>query len=219
MDLQFGIDTAAHNGAKFYKGKTIAVIGGGFSKIYPEENIGLFHEIVKLGGLIVSEYAPNTEPKLSNFPKRNRIISGLSDGVLVVEAVIKRSGSAVTARLAEEQGRKVFCIPSNLGVTTGTGTNKLIQSGAKLVMETKDVLNELEVFVEVDEQTEPEKEMEIKVEEEYKEIYEVLKNKKLNINMIAKSINKSIAEVNQKLGFMEIYGYVKKLPGNEYQRR
>lgn len=175
----------------------------------------MFHEIIKLGGCIVSEHSPNTEPKLINFPKRNRIISGLSDGVLVIEAVIKRSGSAVTARLAEEQGRKVFCIPSNLGVTTGSGTNKLIQNGAKLVMETKDILDELEVFFEIEEQ----KEIELEVEEEYKDIYQALKNKQLNINMIAKKVNKSITEVNQKLGFMEIYGYVQKLPGNEYQRR
>lgn len=177
----------------------------------------MYHEIVKLGGCIVSEYSPNTEPKLSNFPKRNRIISGLSDGVLVIEAVIKRSGSAVTARLAEEQGRKVYCIPSNLGVTTGIGTNKLIQNGAKLVIETKDILDDLKIFVEVEEQIKYD--AEIDVEEEYQEIYKALKGKKLNINMIAKSINKSIAEVNQKLGFMEIYGYVQKLPGNEYMRR
>lgn len=170
-----------------------------------------------MGGCIVSEYSINTEPKLSNFPKRNRIISGLSDGVLVIEAVVKRSGSAVTARLAEEQGRQVYCIPSDLGKTTGTGTNKLIQNGAKLVINAKDILNNIEVFIETDEIIEVEKEIE--VEEEYKEIYDVLKNRKLNINMIAKSINKSIAEVNQKLGFMEIYGYVQKLPGNEYKRR
>lgn len=193
------------------------MIGGGFNKIYPEENIELFHEIIKLGGCIVSEYSPNAEPELSNFPKRNRIISGLSDGVLVIEAVVKRSGSAVTARLAEEQGRQVYCIPSDLGKTTGTGTNRLIQNGAKLVIDTKDILNDIDVLTGIEEQIEVENEKE--VEEEYKEIYDVLKNTKLNINMIAKSINKSIAEVNQKLGFMEIYGYVQKLPGNEYVRR
>lgn len=133
----------------------------------------------------------------------------------MIEAVIKRSGSAVTARLAGEQGRKVFCIPSNLGVTTGSGTNKLIQNGAKLVIETKDILDELNFCIDIKEQINAE----IEVEEEYREIYNVLKYNKLNVNIIAKKINKSISEASQKLGFMEIYGYVQKLPGNEYRRR
>lgn len=135
----------------------------------------------------------------------------------MIEAVIKRSGSAVTARLAGEQGRKVFCIPSNLGVTTGSGTNKLIQNGAKLVIETKDILDELDFCIDIKEQINAE--AEIEVEEEYREIYNILKHNKLNVNIIAKKINKGISEVSQKLGFMEIYGYVQKLPGNEYKRR
>lgn len=214
--LAVGIDTAAHNGAKKHKGKTIAVIGGGFNKIYPEENIELFHEIIKLDGCIVSEYPPEAEPILSNFPKRNRIISGLSEGVLVVEA-IHRSGSTITAKYAYEQGRKVFCIPSNLGITTGVGTNRLIQNGAKLVMKSSDILEELNIFVNMVEEKEEEKDYdEIEVDPEFKEIYNLLNHSPLNINFIAKKINKSIAEVNQKLGLMEIYGYVKSMPGNDY---
>lgn len=212
--LAVGIDTAAHNGAKFYKGKTIAVIGGGFNNIYPEENKELFYEIIRLGGCIISEYSPEEEPILSNFPKRNRIISGLAEGVLVVEAAY-RSGSTITARLAKSQGKKVFCIPSNLGVSTGIGTNNLIQYGAKLVINANNILDEIGVHGEIYEE---EQEIEIEVEDEFKEIYSVLGYTPLNINNIVKKTNKSIEEVNQKLGLMEIYGYIKRLPGNEYVR-
>ena len=163
--LARGIDTAAHNGAKFYKGKTIAVIGGGFNQIYPEENTELFHEIIKLGGCIVSEYPPEKEPILSNFPKRNRIISGLADAVLVVEA-IHRSGSTVTAKFAKSQCKTVFCIPSNIGISTGVGTNKLIQDGAKLAINAKDILHEIGIQGKSEEE---EQEKEIEIEDEYKE--------------------------------------------------
>lgn len=212
--LAIGIDTAAHNGAKSYKGKTIAVLGGGFNQIYPEENIELFHEIIKLGGCIVSEYPPQKKPILRDFPKRNRIISGLSDGILVVEA-IHRSGSTVTAKYGKLQGKNIFCVPSNLGISTGVGTNKLIQHGAKLVINARDILDEIGVQGEIQEE-EQENEIEVEVEDEFKEIYGVLGYTPLNINNIVKKANRSIEEVNQKLGLMEIYGYIKRLPGNEY---
>ena len=106
--MALGIDTFAHNGALKEKGNTIAVLGCGFDYIYPEENIDLFNKIVENGGLVVSEYPPKTKAVLSKFPYRNRIISGLSMGTLVVEATRNRSGSLVTARYAKEQNKKIF---------------------------------------------------------------------------------------------------------------
>ena len=195
--LAVGIDTAAHKGAKSYKGKTIAVLGGGLNNIYPPENIGLVNDIIKNGGCVISEHEPDKKPILSEFP-------------------LHRSGSSVTAKYAYEQGRKVFCIPSNLGVKTGVGTNILIQKGALLVMKANDILEQLNIFINDGKDEEDNEDEEINIEEEYKDIYKLLKNKPLNINAIAKSLNKSIVEINQKLGMMEICGYVKCIPGNDY---
>ena len=111
--LAKGIDTAAHRGALEGGGKTIAVLGCGFNHIYPEENSQLFKQIIESGGAIISEYSPNTYAKSQYFLERNRIVSGLSLGVLVIEAAY-RSGTSVTAALAKKQGKKVFCIPHEL---------------------------------------------------------------------------------------------------------
>lgn len=210
--MAIGIDTAAHKGAVKEIGGTIAVLGAGFNNIYPEENIELFNQIIENNGLIISEYSPNTKVDLSRFPHRNRIISGLSMGVLVVEAKY-RSGSTVTARYAKQQNRKVFCIPSNIDLKTGVGTNKLIQEGAKLVISSEDILQEFNIL---SESTEILKE--ITVEEEYKEIYDEISYMPTNINIIAKKCSLSISKVTQKLLIMEIKGYIKSMPGNEYVR-
>ena len=209
--MAIGIDTAAHEGALKEKGKTIAVLGAGFNNIYPPENIELFNKIIDNGGLIVTEYPPKTKVDLSKFPYRNRIISGLSLGTLVVEAKY-RSGSTVTARYAKEQGRKIFSIPSNIDLKTGVGTNRLIQEGAKLVTCVQDILEEFNIY----EQKEELKE--IVVEKEFLEIYNSISYMPININNIAKKSNLSISQVTQKLLIMEIKGYIKAMPGNEYVR-
>lgn len=204
--MAIGIDTAAHEGAIREKGSTIAVLGCGFNKIYPKENIDLFNDILKKGGCIISEYSPNTEANLSTFPKRNRIISGLSEGILVVEAM-HRSGSLITAKYAKEQNKKIFCIPGNIDIKTSVGTNRLIQNGAKLVTTPRNILEELE-----------DKIKEKRIEEEYQEIYNYLTDIPMNINVLAKKCNISISELNQKLLIMEIKGYAKAMLGNEYVR-
>ena len=127
-----GIDSSAHIGSITGKGKTIAVLGSGFKHIYPKENIKLFNKIIETGGAVITEYEENEYPMPENFPKRNRIISGLSDGVIVVEAG-KRSGSLITADFALEQGRDVFAVPGNINSENSLGTNDLIKQGAKLV--------------------------------------------------------------------------------------
>ena len=135
-----GIDSAAHIGTMEAGGKTIAVLGNGFNHIFPKENIELYKEIIRKGGLIVSEYPPDTEAKSNLFLERNRIVSGLSIGVLVVEAA-HRSGTSVTAKLAESQGRKVFVLPHEIDDKYGVGTNNLIKKGAILITSTRDIIN------------------------------------------------------------------------------
>ncbi|MEP6901577.1 MAG: DNA-processing protein DprA [Actinomycetota bacterium] len=137
-----GIDTAAHRGAIRGKGKTIAVLGTGIDQVYPKENAKLVDEILASGGAIVSQFPLETPPLKENFPYRNRIISGLSYGVLLVEAS-ERSGSLITARLAMEQNREVLAVPGNITSKNSFGTNYLIKSGAKLVQQWQDVVTEL----------------------------------------------------------------------------
>jgi DNA processing protein len=140
--LARGIDTAAHRGAIQAKGRTIAVLGTGIGQVYPKENAKLVDEILNSGGAVVSQFPLETPPIPENFPYRNRIISGLSLGVLIVEAS-ERSGSLITARLAMEQNREVMAIPGNITSKNSFGTNFLIKDGAKLVQQWQDVVTEL----------------------------------------------------------------------------
>lgn len=141
--MALGIDSAAHEGAIAGGGRTIAFMGNGIDRIYPRENIYLAQRIQE-NGAILTELALGTAPIAGNFPRRNRLISGLSSGVLVAEAP-EHSGALITAEVALEQGRDVFAIPANIFSDTGRGTNKLIQDGAKLVMKVQDVLDELNI--------------------------------------------------------------------------
>lgn len=235
--LALGIDTVAHEVAQNRKGKTIAVVGCGFDYIYPEENKELFCSILTNGGCIISEYETNEPIDMRNFPKRNRIISGLSDGVLVVEAGYK-SGSGITGRLALEQKKKVFCLPRNLGESKGIGTNELIQKGAKLVIKPQDILQEFGVKNKEQEKrttiqtyqtktnenkTKKEREEEINgkqneireathIPKEYMNIYQFTSYTPQNIQYFAKRSGLKIAEVTQKLIMLELHGYIKSLP-------
>ena len=136
--LAVGIDEYAHIGA--LHGKTIAVLGSGIDKMYPRKNIGLAREIIRNGGCIISEYPLGTKPERLHFPQRNRIISGLSDGVVVVEASTK-SGALITADFALEQGKEVFAVPGDICKKQSEGTNKLIQEGAVIVTSSKEILD------------------------------------------------------------------------------
>jgi len=206
--LAQGIDTAAHLGAMHQKGRTIAVLGTGLNKIYPKENEILSESIIKNGGLIISEYGLYGERKSENFPKRNRIMSGLSNGILVAEARNK-SGTLITARYAKEQGKKVFCFPGNIDNINSSGANKLIKNGAILVTDIKDILGEFTI----DNKEENKKE---EVNQEYKKVYDVLGKVPMHINEICKKTNSSMAEVNQAITMLEIEGLIKSLPNNQF---
>jgi len=143
--LALGIDAKAHIGAMSKSGKTIAVVATGLDSVYPRRHLKLFREIINNGGVVVSEFPPNTLPRAGHFPKRNRIISGMSAGVVVVEAKIK-SGSLLTAKSALEQNREVFSVPGSIFNEQSQGCNYLIQQGAKLVTSSADILEEFPKF-------------------------------------------------------------------------
>lgn len=140
--LARGIDTYAHLGTVKANSPTIAILGSGLGHIYPAENKGLCKEIIKNGGAILTEYEPTAKPEKMHFPARNRLISGLSNGVIVVEAK-EKSGTLITVDYALEQGKDVFIVPGNITSNNSYGTNELIKQGAKLVTKIEDILEEL----------------------------------------------------------------------------
>lgn len=221
--LAMGIDSIAHRSAIHTKGNTIGVIGSGFYHLYPPENKELFHEILETKGCIITEYPPKTEVKMSNFPTRNRIIAGLSKAVLVVEAKY-RSGSSITAKYAKEQEKPVFCIPNQIGVKTGVGTNNLIKEGATLVTNPKEILlaiGEKEIVKngKLKQKIEKKAQEQKKIEKEYQSIYQALENGPKNSNELAREIKETIVQINQKLTMMEIKGLIETLPGNMVARK
>ena len=139
--LARGIDSIAHKSTLMAKGKTIAVIGSGIDNIYPPENKKLVDEIVENGGAVVSEYVIGTKAEKMNFPARNRIISALSDGVIVIEAK-KKSGTMITVDFALDNGKEVFAVPGNITSINSEGTNELIKQGAKLITNAEEILEE-----------------------------------------------------------------------------
>jgi DNA processing protein len=212
--LARGIDSVAHSSALKNNGRTIAVIGSGLDVIYPSENKKLFNEI-KEKGIIISEFNLGTIPNAENFPKRNRIISGLTLGTLVIETAIT-GGAMQTARLALDQNREVFAIPGNLGVKQSEGTNMLIQRGeAELVKSAEDILQELELKLKPILGTNiPKQQKDLTIFEE--EIYNCLLNEPLQIDKIAEMTNQSTSDCLVNLLSLEFKGMVKQLPGKMF---
>lgn len=140
--LAAGIDTQAHQAALDVHGKTVAVLGCGIDRCYPAQNKFLMDQVIAQGGVVLSEFALGTPPLAGNFPMRNRIISGMSMGVLVTEAGLK-SGSLVTARYAGEQGREVYAFPGDIHRKTAIGSNRLLKDGAKLVLNSEDIFEDM----------------------------------------------------------------------------
>ncbi|MGA8265997.1 MAG: DNA-processing protein DprA [Ignavibacteriaceae bacterium] len=212
--LARGIDSIAHSAALKSNGRTIAVIGSGLNKIYPPENKNLFEEIYE-NGVIFSEYKLDTNPDAGNFPQRNRIISGLSLGCIVVESGIP-GGALQTAQFALDQNREVFAIPGNLGVKQSEGTNALIQKGtAKLVKNAEDVLVELELKLKpVVGKNIPKPKPDLNLFEE--KLLNILIEGQIQIDKIASLSNLSTSDCLVHLLSLEFKGLVKQLPGKVF---
>lgn len=203
--LAYGIDSIAHQTALEHGGRTIAVLGSGIDMIYPSEHRHIADDIVH-NGAIITEFPPGTKPERGNFPIRNRIISGISLGTLVVEAP-ERSGALQTANIAAEQGRDVFAVPGNANSPNSIGTNRLIQDGAKLAMTADDILDELMLRLQTQrtqtqvKQIAPESPLELK-------IVELVSLDSLHVDDIARACGLAIQEVNATLALMELKGLV-----------
>ncbi len=209
-----GIDTAAHRGALKGKGLTLAVLGSGINVIYPKENTKIYHEIID-SGAVISEFPYNTNPEPGNFPIRNRIISGLSQGVVVVEAK-KKSGALITADFALEQGRDVFAIPGPVSSPNSEGTNNLIKQGARLISGIEDILEE---YSEIVPRLEPgksrEKELQF-LDNEEKLIIQCMSYEPVHFDELIKNTGLEIGVLSTLLFKIEFKGIVKSLPGNYY---
>lgn len=217
--LAAGIDTASHKGALAADGKTVAVVGTGLDRVYPAKNRDLAHSIAE-SGLIVSEYILGTPPRAENFPRRNRLISGLSLGTLVVEAAIK-SGSLITARMALEQGREVFAIPGSIHNPLAKGCHQLIREGAKLVETAKDILEELGAIAAFDLSNDAEPEVsgqKINDDADYQALFKCLGYDPAEIDRLVACSGLTAESVSSMLLLLELQGEVESLPGGRYVR-
>jgi DNA processing protein len=214
--LARGIDTAAHQGALAAKGRTIAVIGSGLSKLYPPENRGLAEKIRGGNGAIVSEFSMEIEPDRQTFPMRNRIIAGWSHGVLVVEAGLN-SGALITASQALEQGRSVYAVPGHINAPSALGSNRLIQQGAKLVMDARDILDDLQILLP---ETKPSPEAAARtlpaLSDEELRVYDAIESTETAIDDISRKCLLPSATVSSALLRLELKRLVKQLPGKYF---
>jgi DNA processing protein len=221
--LALGIDAFAHKGALVTNKSTIAVVATGLDSVYPARHRALAKKIIENEGASISEFIPGTPPKAGHFPKRNRIISGLSMGVLVVEAALQ-SGSLITARCALEQNRDVFSIPSVIGNPQAKGCHWLIKQGAKLVEEAADIMDELAFFGRSSLQLKQEEDSQLIVNKEVDEkstnkdlcVDELLASVGFEITPVDKVVSRSklpIEEVLTRLTLLELSGLVAAVPG------
>jgi DNA processing protein len=222
--LARGIDTEAHRGALQAKGRTVAVIGCGIDIVYPSENKKLADEIVAKGGAVVTEFPFGVSPDRQNFPMRNRIISGWSLGVVVVEANVK-SGALITAKQAMEQGREVFAVPGRADSILSRGTNKLIKDGAKLTEDAEDVLSEFEyLFPRTAQKTDGEPaegcgtKPALKLTEMEEKVMAHISNEEVAIDEIIRASGLTSAAVSATLLGLEMKRFIRQLPGKTFVR-
>ncbi len=229
--LARGIDASAHKGTLRGQGRTVGVMGTGIDRFYPRENTRLVHEILEAGGCIVTQFPLGTPPLAEHFPFRNRIISGLSYGVLIVEAS-ERSGSLITARLATEQGRDVMAVPGNITSGNSFGTNYLIKSGAKLVQQWQDVVAELPSEIGAAILPPPiDKEKDVSERPQLplapadlnpheRKVWDLLNpDEPTHIDILLESSSLSFGDLNAALVSLDIRDLIRVLPGKHYARR
>ena len=232
--LARGIDSAAHRGALTGGGRTIAVLGCGLDIVYPSENEKIYREIIAHGA-VITEYPFGTPPNAPNFPARNRIISGISLGVVVVEAN-EKSGSLITARMAMEQGREVFAVPGSIDSAGSRGTHKLIKEGAKLIENVYDILDEILPQVDIgskehsskahilkrnsrEEKKTQEQPFIEKLTETENSIVNVISSKAENVDGIIAATGLKSHDVLNILLTLELRGIIKQLPGKMFIRK
>ena len=216
--LALGIDAAAHQGA-LTSGRTIAVMGTSLDRVYPAQHRDLAHAIAERGAL-VSEFAIGTSPAAGNFPQRNRLISGLALGVLVVEAAAQ-SGSLITARLANEQGREVFAIPGSIHNPLAKGCHALIRQGAKLVETAADILEELGALAAATRDIAPSPaapSSSTPLDEEYRRLLAAMGDEPVGIDLLADRCGLTAEALSSMLLILELEGYVAAIPGGLYGR-
>ena len=211
--LALGIDGAAHRGALKAKGDTIAVVGTGLDMVYPAQHRDLAHQIAK-SGLIISEFPLGTLSKPQNFPRRNRLISGLSLGCLVVEANLK-SGSQITARLSAEQGREVFAIPGSIHSPLAKGCHQLIKQGAKLVDSLQDIVEELNLSKAV---SAPVAEENSQTNQDQQTLLDAMAYDAISIETLVQLTGLTVSTLSSMLTLLEVEGRITGLPGGQYQQ-
>lgn len=206
-----GIDAASHYAALDSGGTTIAVLGTGIDVVYPRSNLRLYRRIAEKG-LILSELPPGTPPRPENFPIRNRLISGISHGTVIVEAT-RRSGSLITARMAAEQNREVFAVPGSIFSAGSEGPHRLAQYGAKLVHDANDVLEELPGDLRLAQTKEEEP------DEPLREVLAVLTREEgAHVDAVAQKLGRTTGAVAESLLQLELGGWIRALPGARYVR-
>ena len=208
--MAIGIDSEAHLETLKQGGKTIAVLGNGLLNIYPEQNKNLYKEIINKGGLVITEYPNTKKAESKTFLERNRIVSGISIGILIIEAM-KRSGTSVTARYAIAQGKKVFAIPHEINNKNGKGTNELIRKGAILITKTKEIIQEYKFLEYKEINKNPRKIM--KPKKQTKQKSKIFKNKKTKISKNKEHKNKKPKKKQCKNEeYKEIYNLINNEP-------
>ena len=218
--LARGIDTSAHQGALKSGGVTIAVLGCGLNHNYPAENKGLAQSITEHGA-VISEFPMETPPASFNFPRRNRIISGLSKGVVVVEAALK-SGALITGDFALEQGREVYAVPGKIGDPAAQGTNRLIQQGAKLTMSVDDILEDLapglQEFRRAPEEQTADRLPDVPLSNEEHVLCSSLDDEPVHIDELADKTGLTVTQAALVLFRLQLKKMVRQLPGQKYQK-
>ena len=209
--LARGVDSIAHQAALHAGGRTIAVLGSGLDRIYPPENRQLAEQI-KANGALISEFSPNTPPEASNFPQRNRLISGLSLAVVVVEAG-ERSGALITASFAADQGREVFSVPGNITSPGSKGTNRLIQNGAHPLLSAEQVLETLELSMVAEHRS---ARVALPGDALEAQLFETLGSEPLHIDEITNRTEIPVEKVTATLALMELKGMVRQVGGMQY---
>lgn len=211
--LARGIDTAAHQAALAANGRTVAVLGSGLAQLYPKENQQLAEKIAA-SGAVISEFPMETSPTKQTFPKRNRIISGCSFGLLVVEAGV-RSGALISAQQAGEQGRSIYAVPGRIDQSEALGSNRLLQQGAKLVIDADDILSDLPMIFSKQPELQQSK-PKVSLSDEDLAIYQAIGNDPTGVDTIIEKSCLPAGVVSSRLLALEISSHVRSLPGGRF---